>query len=148
MVSTPELPPINEEQLLYARILEVGVLAGLAMLLVTFGLYVLGIVEPAIPKHELPRYWTMNVHDYLEAINRDYLHRDHLVVGWSWISALRFGDYLNFLGIVLLSAVTVVCYLGILPTLLRKRDWAYSCMAALEAMILSLAASGLLQAGH
>jgi len=148
MGTRPELPPINEEQLLYARILEVGVLAGLATLLVTFGLYVLGLVEPAIPMHELPRYWTLNVHDYLEAINRDHLHRDHLVVGWSWISALRFGDYLNFLGIVLLSAVTVVCYVGILPTLLRKRDWAYSCMAALEAMILSLAASGLLQAGH
>ena len=39
MVSTPELPPINEEQLLYARILEVGVLAGLAMLLVTLSEY-------------------------------------------------------------------------------------------------------------
>jgi hypothetical protein len=148
MVRKPELPPISEEQLLYARILEVGVLLGLGMLLITFGLYVLGIVEPAVPVHDLPRYWTLNVHDYLEAINRDHLHREHLVIGWSWVTALRFGDYLNFLGIVLLAMVTVVCYLGILPTLLRKRDWAYSCMAVLEAFILSLAASGLLQVGH
>lgn len=148
MVEQPELPAVNEEQLLYARILEIGVLLGLAMLLVTFGLYVLGVVEPAIPVRELPRYWGMNVHDYLETINRDHLHQEHLMIGWSWISALRFGDYLNFLGIVLLSAVTIVCYVGITPTLLRKRDYLYSAMTVIEVAILSLAASGLLQTGH
>ena len=141
-------PKINEEQILYARILAVGMYIGLATLLVTFALYVLGIVPPAIPVEELSGYWKMNVHDYLEATNNDHLHREHPITGWSWLSALGKGDYLNFIGIALLSTVTIVCFLGIVPTLLRKKDRAYAAMALLEAAILVFAASGILGVGH
>ena len=138
----------SEEQLLYARILAAGMYAGLAMLLVTFALYVLGIVSPAVPIQELPNYWTLSAHEYLEAINHEFLHREHIVTGWGWMAVLNKGDYLNFAGIALLAAVTVVCYLGILPTLLRKRDWIYSAIALLEIIILVLAASGIVAVGH
>ena len=143
-----DCPQGDEEQLLYARILEAGMYVGLALLFVTYALYLLGIVAPGIPVAELPRYWGMNVHDYLEAVNADHLHQEHVVTGWSWLSVLGHGDYLNYLGIALLSAVTIVCFLGIVPTLIRKRDKAYAAMALLEAAILTLAASGLLAAGH
>jgi hypothetical protein len=143
-----ETPQINEEQILYAKILEIGMYIGLAILLVTFALYGSGIVAPGIPVEELPKYWGMNAHDYLEATNRDHLHREHPITGWSWLSVLGKGDYLNFLGIALLSAVTIVCFLGIIPTLLRKKDKAYAAMALLEAAVLALAASGILTVGH
>ena len=142
------LPKVGDEQLLYAKILQVGMSIGLALLFVTFALYALGIVPPSVPVDELPRYWEMNVHDYLEAVNADHLHREHAVTGWAWLSALENGDYLTYLGILLLSAVTIVCYVGIVPTLVRKGDTAYVVMALLEVMILTLAASGILAAGH
>jgi hypothetical protein len=141
-------PVVNDEQLLYARILETGVYLGLALLVVTFALYVFGIVKPAVPLEDLPTYWTMNVHDYLNTINAEHLHRAHLVTGWSWVAVLNKGDYLNFSGIVLLCVVTVVCYVGIIPTLLRKRDFTYAVFAVLESLILALAASGVLSVGH
>ena len=143
-----DCPGADEEQLLYAKILQTGMYIGLALLLVTFALYTSGIVQPAVPVEQLPDYWEMNVHDYLEATNHDHLHREHPVSGWSWLSVLGKGDYLNFLGIALLSAVTIVCFVGIVPTLLRKKDKAYVVMALLEAAILTLAASGLLTVGH
>lgn len=139
---------VNDEQILYARILEVGVYIGLLLLLTTFGIYVLGIVEPAIPLRDLPNYWGMSAPEYLEAINRDHLHREAFVVGWSWLTALGKSDYLNYLGIVVLSAVTIVCYLGIVPLLIRKRDGVYAAMAITEVVILALAASGVLNVGH
>ena len=139
---------VNEEQVLYAKILEIGMYIGLLLLLVTFALYVSGVIAPAVPVEDLPKYWTLNVHDYLEAVNADHLHREHAVTGWAWLSALENGDYLTYLGIALLSAVTIVCYLGIVPTLVRKGDTAYVVMALLEVMILTLAASGILAAGH
>jgi hypothetical protein len=138
----------NEEQLLYAKILAWGMFLGLGMLLVTFALYASGLLGPAVPIEELPNYWTMSVHEYLEAIEHDHLHQGHLITGWSWLGVLAFGDYLNFIGIAVLAAVTIVCYAGILPMLFRKKDWIYATVAVLEVLILTLAASGIVSAGH
>lgn len=143
-----DCPSADEEQLLYANILQVGMFIGLALLLVTFALYTSGVIAPAVPVEQLPDYWTMNVHDYLEAINRDHLHREHPISGWAWVLVLGKGDYLTFLGITLLAGVTIVCFLGIIPTLIRKKDKAYVIMALLEVAVLTLAASGILTVGH
>ena len=77
----------NEEQLLYAKILAWGMYLGLGILLVTFGLYLTGIVAPAVPIDEVSNYWTLSAHDYLEVINNEFLHRDH-VVDWMGVDAL------------------------------------------------------------
>jgi uncharacterized membrane protein len=138
---------IPEEQLLYARILAAGMYTGLAVLLVTFALYASGIVEPAVPIARLPEYWTLQVDVYLETVNAEYLHREHGLTGWWWLSALGHGDFLNFTGIVLLATVTLVCFVGIIPTLLRKHDWVYAGIAVIEVLILALAASGILTTG-
>jgi hypothetical protein len=138
----------SQEQMLYARILAAGMYLGLGILLVTFFLYLTGIIDPAVPIRELPDYWTLSAHEYLEAINHAFLHRDAIVIGWGWTAVLNRGDYLNFIGIALLALVTIVCYLGILPTLFRKKDWIYGTIAILEVVILALAASGIVSAGH
>jgi hypothetical protein len=138
----------NEEQLLYASILGKGMLVGLSILLATFFLYASGIISPAVPHDMLAKYWSMDVHHYMVAVEENHLRLGHLVTGWSWTRLLGKGDYLNFVGIVILSAITILCYLAIVPTLLRKGDKVYAVVAILEAIILSLAASGLLTAGH
>ena len=51
----------TEEQLLYAGILDVGMKIGFAILVVTFGLYMSGVMQPHIPVEELPKYWSMSV---------------------------------------------------------------------------------------
>lgn len=138
----------SSEQLLYARILAIGMYAGLIVLLVSFTLYISGAVEPAVPIDRLPAYWDMGVDEYLEAINTDYLHREHGLTGWWWLNALGKADYLNFIGIAVLSAVTIVCYAGIIPTLVGKRDMVYAAIALAETVILVLAASGIFSVGH
>lgn len=138
----------SAEQLLYARILAMGMYLGLGILMVTFTLYLTGILEPAVPIDQLPHYWSLPAHEYLEAINHDFLHREGIVDGWKWVFVMNRGDFLNFVGIALLALVTIVCYLGILPTLFRKRDWIYGGIAILEILILALAASGVVAVGH
>jgi hypothetical protein len=138
----------QSEQLLYARVLEIGMYIGLVILFITFGLYVSGILEPVVPLDQISSYWNQGVHEYLEAVNRDHLHMEHPPTGWAWVTMLGKGDFLNFVGIAILGGITIICYLVIVPALLRKKDFAYLAMTLLEVLVLSLAASGVLVVGH
>ena len=138
----------TEEQMLYANLLGKGMAVGLLLLFVTFGLYVFGIMKPVIPVELVSSYWNQSAHDYLVAINNDFLHWDNLALGWSWAKLLGKGDFLNFLPIAILSGVTIICYAAIVPGLFRRGDKAYAIMAIAEVVILGLAASGLLAVGH
>ncbi len=139
---------VNEEQVVYANILEKGMYVGLAILFITFAIYIFGIMKPAIPLEEVSGLWSQPVHNYLEEINHKFLHLEHLPTGWTWATLLHKADFLNFVGVAILAGVTIMCYLTIVPMLLRRGDTAYAIMALAEAVILGLAASGILQVGH
>ena len=127
------------EQLTYASILDKGMKIGFLMLVFSFIIYLTGILPPYLPVNDLPKYWTMPVHQYLEATG---IHP-----GWSWLGLLGKGDFLNFAGIAFLAGVTAVCYIRIIPILFRKKDIAFGVIAILEVVVLVLAASGLLKSG-
>ncbi|KPK36323.1 MAG: hypothetical protein AMK70_02670 [Nitrospira bacterium SG8_35_1] len=129
----------TEEQLLYANILNKGMLVGLLGLIVTFIIYGAGILEPKIPLEQVQNYWVMPVSDYLQLSG---IH-----AGWAWLGNLGYGDMLNFLPIAFLSLLTIVCYLAILPGLMRKKDTAYVVLVIIEVVVLVVAASGLLGSG-
>lgn len=130
---------VAEEQLAYAGVLDAGMRGGLVALVVSFGAYLSGAVAPRIPVAELPRYWSLPVKEYLGAAGVES--------GWGWVRLIGHGDFLNFAGIAFLAALTIVCYLAVLPVLLRKKDVVYAGLAVLEVVVLALAASGLLRAG-
>ena len=129
----------TDEQLLYSKILNAGMLVGLSGLVVTFILYASGILEPLIPLEKVETYWILPVNEYLE--------KSGMKAGWAWFGNMQFGDMLNFLPIAFLSLLTIVCYMAILPGLIRKKDTAYVVIAVLEIIVLAVAASGILGTG-
>lgn len=129
----------SPEQLAYANLLDKGMKLGLLMLVISFIIYLTGILTPYIPVHDLPKYWGMSVHKYLETTG---IHP-----GWTWLALVGKGDFLNFIGIAFLAGITVICYLRIIPILFRKKDIVYGVIAILEVVVLVLAASGLLKSG-
>jgi hypothetical protein len=129
----------SEEQMAYASVLNVGMWLGLAIMVVTFFVYVSGVLPSYVPIDDLPKYWTMRVHDFNVALNAP--------TGWGWAPLVGKGDYLNFVGIAMLSGLTILCYMVILPILFKKKDTAYVIIAVAEILVLSLAASGLLKVG-
>ncbi len=129
----------SEEQFAYAGILNIGMWLGLAVLVITFFVYISGVLPTFVPIDELPKYWTMRVHDFNVQLGAP--------TGWGWVRLLGKGDYLNFVGIAMLSGLTLLCYAVILPILFRKKDKAYAAIAIAEILVLSLAASGLLKVG-
>ena len=143
-----ETEDTQSEQVLYAKVLEMGMYIGLLILFITFGVYVSGLMTPAVPLDQVANYWHLGVHDYLEVVNQNHLQMDHPPTGWAWLTMLGRSDFFNFIGIAILGGITIICYLAIVPTLLRKRDYAYLAMALLEVTVLTLAASGILAVGH
>jgi hypothetical protein len=129
----------TEEQLAYAVLLDKGMKIGLLILIITFTLYLTGIMKPYIPVEELPNYWSMSVHEYLE-------HAE-VEAGWGWLKMISKGDFVNFIGIAFLAGVSIVCYIRIIPILFRKKDTIFVVIAVLEVLVLVLAASGLLKSG-
>lgn len=129
----------SEEQLLYAKILNSGMLIGLLSTIICFSLYATGVMAPKVPLEKITQYWKMPV--------KDYLAKSGIHTGWSWFADISYGDMLNLLPIAFLSGLTIICYLAILPGLIRKKDTAYVVLAVLEVLVLVLAASGILKAG-
>lgn len=129
----------TEEQLAYANVLNLGMKIGLLSLIITFIVYITGILSPHIPVNDLPLYWSMPVHKYLAATG---IH-----AGWSWLGMLGRGDFVNFITITFLAAVTIFCYGRIVAIFYRKNDTVYTVLALVEVIVLVLAASGVLKAG-
>jgi hypothetical protein len=132
---------VSKEQILYANILNKGMLIGLVSLIAIFIIYCSGILEPMIPLEKVQVYWVMPVHKYLE--------QSGIEQGWAWFGNLKYGDMLNFLPIAFLSLLTIICYIVIIPGLLLKKDYTYTVIALLEIIVLAVAASGILgTSGH
>jgi len=130
----------SEAQLFYATTLNRLTLFGFAALVLAFLVYLSGILSPYVSMGEILHYWTQSSHHYLEAAN--------IQPGWAWLSKIGYGDFLVYLPIVFLAAITIVCYVGVLFKFLKAKENVLVVIALLEIVVLLAAASGLLKAGH
>ncbi len=131
-------PGADQER--YARLLAIGTNTGLAMLVVLFGIYMLGLVDPHVPHERLPEIWHLPSSDFLELAR--------LEAGWGWTARLRHADILTLLGIVTLAFCSVPCLLAVMPIYWRSRQRMLFAICGLEVAVITMAASGLLSVGH
>jgi hypothetical protein len=134
----PDLRPMPE-QITYANLLFYGAWLGIFLLMVTYFLYVSGLLSPHVKIPMVPQYWGKSVHDYMAATGSPQ--------GWDWTALLHKGDFLNFIGMALLAVMTIFCYIVLIPGYIRRKDWSYTVICVLEVLVLSLAASGILGGG-
>jgi hypothetical protein len=132
----PTTPP---EQIIYANLLLIGVWLGLLLLLVTYTVYLSGVLPPHVPISEVPHTWTVGVDQYLHETDSPH--------GWGWISLLHRGDFLNYSCFAFLGLTTIVCYLVLMRAYIRARDWLFFVICVLEVVVLTVAASGILGTG-
>jgi len=130
----------REEALLYAGLLGWGTRAGLLLLFLSFIAYVSGLFPPHVPLERLPELWTLPVGDYLQATQSP--------LGWGWLALATRGDFSNLLGIAVLASCSIPPLLAVIPLFRRQGAGVYAIICALEVLVLLLAASGWLSAGH
>jgi hypothetical protein len=136
---TSQAPKAAPEQVKYADLLFYGSWAAIAILLTTYFVYVSGMLETHVPIHDLSQYWSGPV--------SEYVHEANIPLGWDWLSLISKGDFLNFIGIVLLASLTIICFLTLLPTYIRNKDLAFVVIVILEVLVLCFGASGILGTG-
>ena len=129
----------SREQIIYANLLIIGVWAGIFILVTTYVIYLTEILPPHIELSLIPKIWGKGVNEYLEIT-----HSPH---GWGWVYLLGKGDFLNYIGFVLLAMMTIICYLVLVRGYVRQKNWIFSAIAILEIIVLSVAASGMLGSG-
>ena len=130
----------DEAETTYARWLARGTQIGLGALAASFAVYVLGLVAPLVPFSELPRLWRLPVGPFVSETGAP--------TGWGWLAKLGTGDYLNMLGVALLSSVTAVAYARVLFVYLRRGDRWHAALAIAQIAVLLAAASGVFSIGH
>ena len=135
---TKRLKPMPE-QITYANLLFIGAWAGILLMLITYFIYVTGILSPHIDVTVVTQNWGKGVDEYLKIT-----HSPH---GWGWLSLLNKGDFLNFIGLSLIAVLTIICYLFLVVGYKKRKDWAYFFICVFEIAVLALAASGILGAG-
>jgi ABC-type Na+ efflux pump permease subunit len=127
----------SEEQLMYAKVLSIGVKVGFVLLVVTFGLYMGGVLKPLVPVHQLPKYWHLPVDQYVKATGTP--------TGWAWVKMIAKGDMLNLVGIVVLAGISIVSTLAVLPMFARRGEKALLIISVLLIIVLVVSASSILQ---
>ncbi len=129
----------SEIQLFYAKVLDTLTKIGFLFLVLSFLLYITGILAPFIPQDKLPEYWSLSVREYLKVTG---IHP-----GWDWLHRLNQGDFFAFLGLCFLAGVTVICFISVVGKFFKRKEKLLGLIALAEILVLLLAASGLLQVG-
>jgi hypothetical protein len=123
----------------YARWLDRATKAGFAISAIAFLAYVTGLVQAFFPPADLPRYWALPVDRFIAATGAPQQ--------WGWLPLLGYSDILNLAAVALLALVTPLCYVRVLPVLVRQREWLQLALACAQVLVLVIAASGLLAGG-
>lgn len=131
---------ISVEQQRYATWLNWGARSGLAILIVTFLSYVLGLLPAKIPLDQLPKVWGLPTGEYLKQTGAP--------TGWGWLSMIGQGDFASLLGIAWLSGCSLLCLIVVMPIYARNKDRVFVVLCIAALLIQLLAASGILAGKH
>ena len=163
----------SPEQIRYANILSYGAWGGMFAMVITFAIYLSGALGAQVSLDQVTNNWTNPAIRVLETDGHGHIVKyekiesvamcaegetclsgvaayqtiTHSPSGWSWLNMVDKGDYLNFIPIAFLAALTIFCYLTLIPAYIKKKDTIYLGLVIAEVVVLTVAASGLLGSG-
>lgn len=129
----------DEVQARYGRWLAWGTRVGLALLVLGFAAYLLGLA-PHVPIEHLPALWERPAVELLE--------RTGLRPGWHWASLVHRSDMLVLAAIAFLASCSIAALAAVIPLFRKRGERVFAAVCALQIVVLLVAASGLLAVGH
>ena len=133
-----DLKPMPE-QLAYANLLFIGAWLGIALMIVTYFIYIGGIFPSHVDISVITQNWDKGTDEFLKIIDGPH--------GWGWTALLNKGDFLNYVGLVFIATLTIICYIFLIVGYGKIKDWAFFVICIIEVLVLTVAASGILGSG-
>lgn len=130
----------DKVQLRYARWLERGSRAAVAVTVTGFAAYALDLVAPSVDHAQLAYLWQLPLAEYQAATGR--------VTGWQWVRMLDRSDIVSLGGIALLCLCSPLALAAVLPAYARGRFKSMFWLCLLEIGVLLLAASNVVVIDH
>ncbi|MBO8138615.1 MAG: DUF1634 domain-containing protein [Desulfotomaculum sp.] len=131
---------VPAEQVAYANMINYGQWIGMAMLVVTFFIYMSGMMPGLISPDQVAQTWHLSCDEFLEVNNMPH--------GWNWLGMLGYGNYLSLVGIAWLAGLTIIAYtVFLVPAYFKQKDIPFLSIVTIEIIVLVLAASGILGSG-
>lgn len=128
------------EQLRFATWLEWGARIGLLWLVLSFALYVFGVLPARTAPSQLLELSGLPLAEYLRLTQAP--------TGWAWLANIGQGEGLGLAGIAVLAGCAVPGLLALVPLFARRADRVYLALCTAQVAVLLMAASGLLWSGH
>lgn len=135
--TTNRVEPVQRS---FATMLSWLVRIGLGLLFVAFVLYAAGVVPSTVALDDVPSLWHLDAAAFTEETGRE--------PGWSWLRSLNEGRTLVFAALVVFPFGAMALVAATVALYLRQKTPIYALLAGLEAIVLVVAATGLLAAGH
>ncbi len=130
----------DDSQLVYSRVLHWTSTFGIAFVAVAFAVYVFELLPLKVSIQDIVHNWHLGAGE----LNQTF----KLPTGWGWISDILKGDILSFASIVYISGVTIICLAAVIAVFLEEKNMIYAIIAILQILVLVVAASGFVGAGH
>ena len=111
-----------------------GVRWTLALVLVSFFLYISGWIEAFIPPDRLVGF----IGGGLDVFVREH----NAPTGWQWLTMLGYSDMLSLGALVLMGGVIFTAYLMVVPVLVRRRDMLYLALVCAQLALFIVAGLG------
>ena len=131
---------LPDDQRISAAVLGLAGWGALAVLLVTFVIYLFLAQGSHLAPAQAPKYWSMPLEQYRQQTGQE--------MGWGWIARLPGAEVLPNLGMGLLALVPMLGYLALLPDYILRRRLPLVAIVVLELGLMVLAASGIVSGGH
>jgi hypothetical protein len=125
---------VHAPQRRYARWLSWTTRVALALLVIAFAAYLLGLAPAHVPIDSLPGLWNLPASQFLE--------RTGVKPGWGWATYLPGGDMLVLAAIGLLISSSILCLAAIVPLFHKRREPLFVAICVLQIAVLAIAASG------
>ncbi len=118
----------------FARVELWGVRLGISGMIVTFLLYLTGLVPSLIAPSRLA--------DLIGGGVSAYVRENQVPTGWDWVWHLGRGDMMSLASLVFLVGVIAVAYMALIPVLIRQRNRIYLGIVIAQLGVFFLAAFG------
>jgi hypothetical protein len=126
-----------EAQRRYAKWLRWTTRVGVVLLVVTFAIYITGVVPDYVPISRLPSLWGLPA--------AEVLRQTHIAPGWhGWASLILHGDMLVLGTLGALICSSILCLAAALPIFWKRGEHALVIISVMQIVVLAIAASGVL----